>query len=207
MAAFLQSATEKALSLFGYDKPSSNALWVGKIAIVGGVIGVSALIAYIPITISFEKEIKIRRSGKQVYDFLSETPANTFWPSIHPFTVSAEVKEEFNNTQNVMITDDYGDGQKYSFLATITKQSRAQIIELDTTVHISPFIYGIQFNMVMQVINQSNTQCTYKNVIKERVPLFMVPTVKRMLNIVWGDGTPTVASFPLAIKDAVEDAV
>ena len=131
MDTFLQTATENLLSLFGYSNPSPNVKLLGKVAIIGGAIGVSTVIALFPATFTIQKSIKIEKSGKEVFDFLKETPAEKLWPILHPNFTDAQLKEEYNNTQKILITQS-SKGAVGQMMINVVKKSESQIVTFTT---------------------------------------------------------------------------
>ena len=201
MASIFSTTSDKLFSLIGYNSPSPNMKLLTKTVIIGGTIGISLIaIAFFPINYKAEKEIKIKNSGKQVYDFLKETSAENLWPLLIPNIVETKLNEEYNNTQQVTMTHEM-DGNQHKFGATITKNIGSQIIEVKPETKKILF-YNAYHYMVMQVINVSNSECIYKNTVTANVPLILYSFTKRMLDQHWINGKESV---PYRLKDAVED--
>eukprot|EP01084_Bolivina_argentea_P219456 372206_1 len=148
MSAFLQRAANKVLSLVGYEEPSSNATFWTTAAIIGGTISISLIVSFIPVTVKVSKIVSINKSGKEVYDYLTETDAKELWENIHPGNPEVKIKEEFGSRQTLIITQKHiTNGRTMEFTVDISRNSATKTIVLDAVL---PILYGLDFNATLQ---------------------------------------------------------
>eukprot|EP00484_Ammonia_sp_Unknown_P027462 CAMPEP_0197031124 /NCGR_PEP_ID=MMETSP1384-20130603/10219_1 /TAXON_ID=29189 /ORGANISM="Ammonia sp." /LENGTH=166 /DNA_ID=CAMNT_0042460609 /DNA_START=20 /DNA_END=517 /DNA_ORIENTATION=- len=166
MTAWFGSAADQLLSFIGYDTPSPNAKLWGKVAVAGGLIGVSLMVAMLPVESEISKEVRIKKSAKEVYDFLTETPADKLWVSIHPRMKTVTSKRKYNNTEEVEVFEGHS-----TFPMSIVKRSASKTIELDCFVPLVLWM-KLHFRCTMKMNEAGNNECRYYNVVRFKQPLW-----------------------------------
>eukprot|EP01084_Bolivina_argentea_P119039 211123_1 len=201
MSSLLQNSADKVLQFVGYKDPSSTSKFWAKAAIIGGSIGVSLIIALIPVTVKVSNNVAINKSAKEVYDYLSETNAEQLWPRIHPTCTEVKIDEanSLNNRQRIIFSEDIGH-KVISFPVDIVKNSATKAVILDCIV---PLLYGLKFNSSITINDDTNIQSQLQTKTKMAVPLILYFSGKKGLENSWGSGKEAVA---YAIKDAMEDS-